>query len=144
MICQRVLQQLLGPEDFLSQIEINGTEHQQFLIRQLCLKYADVFSDKLAVKSARLPPFIIKVYKRDWECSRNRTAVRLQTVRKEREIKRAIDEMLNSGVIGESDAVYHSHPVIVLRTADLFRFCIDYRNLNKYTQAASEYSSSFY
>ena len=126
-----------GPEDFLSQIKIDGTEHQQFLIRQLCLKYADIFSDKLAVKPARLPPFVIKVNKRDWECSKNRTAVRLQSVRKEREIKRAIDEMLNSGVIEESNAVYYSHPVIVQRTADLFRFCIDYRNLNKCTQASS-------
>ena len=33
--------------------------------------------------------------------------MRLQTVRKEREIKRAIDEMLRSGVIEESTAVYY-------------------------------------
>ena len=45
--------------------------------------------------------------------------------------------MLISGVIEESDAVYYSHPVIVQRTADLFRFCIGYRNLNKCTQASS-------
>ena len=70
----------LGPEAFLSQIKIDGTEHQQFLIRQLCLKYADIFSDKLAAKSARLPPFVIKVNKRYWECSKNRTAVRPQSV----------------------------------------------------------------
>jgi hypothetical protein len=125
------------PEDFLSQLVIEGTESQQLAIRQLCLKYADIFSDKLAAKPARLPPFVIKVNKRDWECSRNRTAVRLQTVRKEREIKRAIDEMLKSGVIEESSAVYYSHPVIVQRTADLYRFCIDYRNLNKCTEASS-------
>ena len=61
----------------------------------------------------------------------------LQIVRKEREIKRAIDEMLRSRVIEESTAVYYSHPVIVQRTADLFRFCNDYRNLNKCTEAAS-------
>ena len=45
--------------------------------------------------------------------------------------------MLNLGVIEESDAVYYSHPVIVQRTADLSRFYIDYRNLNKCTQASS-------
>ena len=88
-----------GPEDFLSQITIEGTEHQQLLIRRLCLNYADIFSDKLAAKPARLPPFVIKVNKREWESPRNRTAVCLQTVRKEREIKQAIDEMLSSGVI---------------------------------------------
>ena len=102
----------------MSQITIEGTEHQQLLIRRLCLKYADILSDKLAAKPARLPPFVIKVNKREWESPRNRTVVRLQTVRKEREIKRAIDEMLSSGVIEESMAVYYSHPVIVQRTAD--------------------------
>ena len=127
----------VGPEDFLSQIKIEGPEHQQSLIRRLCLKYADIFSDKLAAKPARLPSFVIKVNKREWESPRNRTAVRLQTVRKEREMKRVIDEMLSSGVIEESTAVYYSHPVIVQRIANLYRFCIDYRNLNKCTEAVS-------
>ena len=55
--------------------------------------------------------------------------MRPQTVRKKREIKRAIDEMLRSGVIEESTAVNYSHPVIVQRTADLYRFCIDYKKI---------------
>ena len=118
-------------------ITIHGTTSQVLAIKRLCLKYADIFSDTLARKAARLPPFKINIDRKEWECPRNRTAVRLQSVRKEREIKRAIDEMLRSGVIEESDAVYYSHPVIVQKTAELYRFCIDYRNLNKCTQASS-------
>ena len=45
--------------------------------------------------------------------------------------------MLLSGIIEKSDAVYYSHPVIVQKTAELFRFCIDYRLLNKCTEASS-------
>ena len=124
-------------EDFIDLLTIHGTESQVLAIKRLCLKYADIFSDTLARKAARLPPFKINIDRKEWECPRNRTAVRLQSVRKEREIKRAIDEMLRSGVIEESDAVYYSHPVIVQKTAELYRFCIDYRNLNKCTQASS-------
>ena len=75
--------------------------------------------------------------------SRNRTAVHLQTVRKEREIKRAIKEMLRSRVIEYSEAVYYSYPVIVHKTEKLYRCCIDYRNLNKYTEASSTLSRLF-
>ena len=127
----------IRPEDFLSLIIFEGTESQIKDLQRLCLKYAHIFSDKLAAKPAKLPPFVIKANKRLWMHSKNRTAVRLQTVRKEREIKRAIDEMLRSGVIEKSDAVYYSHPVIVQKTAELYRFCIDYRNLNKCTEASS-------
>ena len=45
--------------------------------------------------------------------------------------------MLLSRVIEESDAVDYSHPVIVQKTADSFRFCVDYRHLNECTEAAS-------
>ena len=33
--------------------------------------------------------------------------------------------------------IYYSHPVLVQKTADSYRFCIDYRNLNECTQASS-------
>ena len=127
----------LGLEDYLSLITFEGTESQIKDMKRLCRKYADIFSDKLPAKAAKLPPFVINANKRQWYSPRNRTAVRLQTARKEREIKRFIDEMLASGIIEKSDAVYYSHPVIVQKTAELFRFCIDYRLLNKCTEASS-------
>ena len=127
----------LGLEDFLSLITFEGTECQIEDMKRLCRKYPDIFSDKLPAKPAKLPPFKINANKRLWCTPKNRTAVRLQTARKEREIKRFIDEMLLSGIIEKSDAVYYSHPVIVQKTAELFRFCIDYRLLNKCTEASS-------
>ena len=45
--------------------------------------------------------------------------------------------MLKSGIIEKVDTAYYSHPVIVQKTADSFRFCIDYRGLNEATKKAS-------
>ena len=45
--------------------------------------------------------------------------------------------MLKSGIIEKVDTAYYSHPVIVQKTADSFRFCIDYRGLNEATEKAS-------
>ena len=81
----------VGPEDFLSHITFEGMEDRINYYKRLCLKYADIFSDKLAAEPAKLSPFVIYANKKQWECSKNRTSVLLQSVRKEREIKRAID-----------------------------------------------------
>ena len=45
--------------------------------------------------------------------------------------------MLADGVIEKSDASYYSHLVIVLKTEDKVRVCIDYRNLNDCIKPAS-------
>ena len=119
-------------EENLSLVTFEGTQSQIEDMKRRGRKYADIFSDKLPAKPAKLLPFQINADKIFWHSPKNRTAVRLQSVRKESEIKRFIDEMLLSGIIEKSDAVYYSHPVIVQKTAELFRFCINYRLLNKY------------
>ena len=45
--------------------------------------------------------------------------------------------MLADGVIEKSNAFYYSHPVIVQKTEDKVRVCIDYRNLNDCIKPAS-------
>ena len=126
-----------GSEDFLLHISFEGDEDLQKKCKLLCLKYRHLFSNAIAAKPALLKPFKLRVNKKEWERSVNRGPLRPHSAKKEAEIKRAIDEMLASGVIEPSDAVYYSHPVIVQKTADLFRFCIDYRNLNACIDPAS-------
>ena len=63
-VLSRILR-LQGQRTFCHKEKIDATEHQQFLTRHLCLEYVDVFSEKLAVNPARLPPFVMKVNKRD-------------------------------------------------------------------------------
>ena len=45
--------------------------------------------------------------------------------------------MLEDGVIETSNAAYYSHPVMVNKTADTYRTCIDYRALNECIEPAS-------
>ena len=125
------------PEAFLSQITFEGDEDLQRDCRALCLKYADIFSDTIAPLPAQLTPFEIEVDLKQWETPANRAPVRPQSAKKDFELDKALKEMLLHKIIEKSNAVYYSHPVIVQRTANTFRFCIDFRNLNGCTQPAS-------
>ena len=125
------------PEEFLSQITFEGDESLQKDLRLLCFKYADIFSDEVDHKPADLEPFRLEVNGEKWERTCNRGPVRPQSSKKEVEIDKALKQMLESGVIERSDAVYYSHPVIVNKTADTYRFCIDYRKLNECIEPAS-------
>ena len=46
-----------------------------------------------------------------------------------------VDRMLDEGIIEPSDSPWRSCPVLVPKTYDMFRFCIDYRQVNKHTKA---------
>ena len=46
-----------------------------------------------------------------------------------------VDRMLDEGIIEPSDSPWRSCPVLVPKTYDMFRFCIDYRQVNKTTKA---------
>ena len=100
------------PQDFLSQITFEGDESLQRDFRVLCLKHKDIFSDELAPEPSAIKPFRLDVDRQKWERTCNRGPVRPQSSKKEVEIEKALKEMLASGVIERSDAVYYSHPVI--------------------------------
>ena len=122
---------------FLDEITFGGDENLQKSLRALCTEYSDIFSDSLPPKAALLKPFEINVDKEKWERDTNRTPTRPQSSLKMKHIKKHIDDMLKTGIIEKADTAYYSHPVIVQKTEDSFRFCIDYRGLNEATEKAS-------
>ena len=122
---------------FLDEITFGGDASLQSGLRALCSEYADIFSDTLPKKAADLKPFEINVDKAKWEQDSNRTPTRPQSSKKMTEIKKHIDDMMNSGIIEKAETPYYSHPVIVQKTETSFRFCIDYRGLNEATESAS-------
>lgn len=122
---------------FLDEITFGGDENLQKSLRALCTEYSDIFSDSLPPQAALLKPFEINVDKEKWERDTNRTPTRPQSSLKMKHIKKHIDDMLKTGIIEKADTAYYSHPVIVQKTEDSFRFCIDYRGLNEATEKAS-------
>ena len=118
-----------GPDDFLSKIHFEGDESFQNELRTLCSEYADIFSDKLAPQAAALKPFEINLPKQRWVVPSNRTPVRPQSSKKEDYLRTSIEEMLEDAMIERADAAYYSHPVMVNKSADTYRTCIDYRPL---------------
>ena len=126
-----------GPADFLSPIHFEGDESFQKDLRTLCSEFADIFSDKLAPQAANLKPFEITLPRQKWEVPSNRTPVRLQSSKKEQYRRTSMEVMLEDGVIERSNAAYYSHPVMVNKSADTNRTCIDYRALNECIEPAS-------
>jgi hypothetical protein len=91
----------------------------------------------LGEQPADIPPFEIKVNLEKWETYKNKGPVRPQTAQKEAEISKHVADMLKTGVIEPSRAIYTNHPVIVKKADGNFRFCIDFRNLNDCTEGGS-------
>ena len=63
--------------------------------------------------------------------------MRPQSSKKEHYLRTSIEEMSEDGVIERSNAAYYSHPVMVNKTANTYRTCIDYRALNECIEPAS-------
>jgi hypothetical protein len=118
------------PEDFLSKITFEGDEDLQRTCRALCRKSVDIFGDTIALLPGKLIPFEVEIDTKQWETEANRGPVRPQSAKNE-------VEMLLHRIIEKSDEMYYSQPVIVQRTANTFRFRIDYQNLNGCTKPAS-------
>ena len=122
---------------FLQQFVFDGSENQVHRLKGLVMEYRDIFSDVLAEKAADLSPFRSDVEEPLWETPGNQTPCRPQSVKNNIEIEMAIITMLAGSVIEKSNASYCSHPVIVQKTEDKVRVCIDFRNLNAYIKPAS-------
>jgi hypothetical protein len=70
----------------------------------------------LGEQPADIPPFEIEVNLEKWETYKNKGSVRPQTAQKEAEISKHVADMLKTGVIEPSRAIYTNHPVIVKKS----------------------------
>jgi hypothetical protein len=126
-----------GKPHFLDLITFEGEATLQRDLQALCTEFGHIFSDELGEQPADIPPFEIKVNLEKWETYKNKGPVRPQTAQKEAEISKHVADMLKTGVIEPSRAIYTNHPVIVKKADGNFRFCIDFRNLNDCTEGGS-------
>ena len=112
-----------------------GNEKFRTKIKDLVIEYRDIFSTTLGSEPAYLPPMELEVDKSIWEVPANRTAPRPQTGLKENEIQKQIEKMLPNNIVRPSEAAHYSQAHMVPKPEGKWRFCLDYRNLNKALKA---------
>ncbi len=110
---------------------IHGNENLQREIRTLLQKYKSVFSSRLPIHPARVLPLAFHIDESKWKLPCNREPPRRQSLTKDAAIRDMIREMIQSGVVSTSKADAWSQVLLTAKPNGKWRFCIDYRQLNK-------------
>ena len=118
-------------------MQIDGTPQQIAIIKAIYVKHIKLFNNKLGPEPARIPRFGLPVRDPEWKVFRNRVAPRPTSIRKQIEIHKQVDTMLEQGTIVKSEASYYSQVTLASKPDGSYRFCIDYRHLNDATESAS-------
>ena len=101
------------------------TKQQTSVVRELLEKYGDVLTDNPGL--TKVDTFSIKLTSEDpVRSSPYPTPHSLTDV-----AKKELDQMLKMDVIESSNSAYASPVVLIKKTEGTFRFCIDYRKLNR-------------
>ena len=124
-------------EELLDMIYIEGTPDLQKGIRALCKEYAHIFALNLPKDASKLTPFNMTVDLTKWRVHKNRMPPRQQSVVKQVEISKQINELLEQGIIVSSTAEYYSQVMVVPKPDNKSRLVIDFQNLNLVTESAS-------
>ena len=119
---------------FIDQITFEGDDNLQRRCKALCNKYKHIFKDSLNLKPASIPPFDLSVDDEIWKTTSNRSPVRVQSPLKVAALLKLVESMLALGVIIRSAAAHYSQIIMVKKPDGTWRFCIDYRGLNKATR----------
>ncbi|UYV71173.1 hypothetical protein LAZ67_8002033, partial [Cordylochernes scorpioides] len=117
----------INNDEIQFQININISPKEQEDLKQILIKYADLFSPRLGRNN-------LAKHRIDTEDAKPIKHKPYRVSPKERDIiKNQIDEMLKEGIIRPSSSPW-SFPVILVKKRDgKFRFCVDYRKLNEVT-----------
>ena len=114
--------------------ESDLSDEQKQTLRNFLSNHRDVFATNLSElgKSNR--------YSHKIETTDN-TPIRMpfyrQNPKMQDEINRQVQELLDNGIVEESNSEYHSPVVLVKKKDGKYRFCVDYRKLNKVTKPLS-------
>jgi transposase InsO family protein len=124
-------------QELLDMIYIEGTPDLQKGIRALCKEYGHIFALNLPKDASKLTPFNMTVDLTKWRVQKNRMPPRQQSVVKQVEISKQINELLGQGIIVPSTAEYYSQVMVVPKPDGKHRLVIDFQNLNLVTESAS-------
>ncbi len=100
-------------------------------LQALCKEFEDIFSTVIRAEPADVTPMELKVDESKWYLPKNRLPPRPYSAAKRKELITQIDYMLLWKVIRSSQAEAWSHAHLTPKPMDLWRFCVDLRNLNE-------------
>ena len=125
---------LQGGEEVLTlPTNIQGPPELQRRLRELVNEFQDRFSNKISAEPANLETFVLEVNDELWERPENHLSPRKMDRTRADECRRQVEEMLAADIIQVSRASHYSHALMVPKSNGKFRFCVDFKNLNKAT-----------
>ena len=126
---------VMSIEELKLLVQIFGTESLKKKLRKLLRRFQHIFSSTVSPEAARVDnPMEVKINSSQWFSKHNRLPPRAQSQKKEEELKKYIQALLLNNVIQPSTATAWSQVLLVPKPGvDVWRLCIDYRNLNAIT-----------
>lgn len=123
-----------GSEDVQLPSKIYGPETLQQRLRTTCEAYKECFSTEVRQEPARVPPYELHIDESKWEVTSNRLQPRRMDATRQKELFRQISLLQDAHILRVSSAAYYSHPLMVPKPNDKWRFCVDFTGLNKASQ----------
>ena len=117
--------------------DISGDPEIILNIQELLGEYTDVFSRELSDTPADVEPIKLKVDTSTWHSKKNAGHPRPQSKIRKAETLRQVQLMLAQKMIKPSEAIYYSQVLLAPKPNGTWRFCIDYRALNKCSERES-------
>ena len=119
-----------------------GDEAASAQLRSLIYEYQDIFSKGYKTEPARVAPMELRVDPALWATRANSQKVRPQSIERENELRKQLTKLEAAHIISRSSEVQHWSQVLLVRKPHddvttgekLWRFCVDYVNLNRASQ----------
>ena len=116
------------------EFHVEGTEPDKAALLRLLDAHRDVFATSVKATPAIVTPFAFDVNKEGWYAERaNKARARLFSPDREAAIEKFLTQALKDKVIAPSDSPAWSQVLLTKKPNGKWRFCLDYRTLNKYT-----------
>lgn len=117
----------------LKNSELNDTQKSE--LQNFLRDYRDIFSVDLSEMGKSIGRFSHKI--ETYDAPPIRMPFYRQPPHLQKEIDRQVQELLENDIVEESNSEYHSPVVLVKKKDGKYRFCVDYRKLNKITKPLS-------
>jgi transposase InsO family protein len=113
---------------------LHGSPEFKKKLRAILDAYEEIFRATLTKEPAKVPLFELKVDTAKWLANAAGKAPRQMSKEKMKETERQIQSMLSLELIRESHASAVSHVMLAPKPGGKWRFCVDYRTLNLFSE----------